>query len=840
MTRKTLLIACAPLALLAPLAARAAEAPAPDQAAPDQATSADAAAPDSGTGDIVVTARRVSENLQNVPVSITAFSDATLKERSIQNQYDLAKSVPGLVTNADSGNSALPQFSIRGRGQVFGAASGSVETYFADVPLSPPFQIPGLPPQFFDLSSVQVLKGPQGTLFGRNTTGGAVLFVPTAPTDRFEGYVLGQLGDYNARNFEAAVNIPLGDMGGLRLAGQVLHRDGYARTVAGRQDSAASYNAGATFNPATGQFVGAGAVTLPSYDIYNQDVVELRGTLQLKLSDSIENTTIVTYHGDKNRGTIQLRALRPGTQLAGAIGFYYPTILPNNPRIADVGTDLSRPRSQTYAIINTTLWDVAPGLRIKNIASFISAKGWGNNPSDVDGSPFPAIDLVRPVRQLKNRQYYEELQLQGKTGPIDFILGGTIDLTRQPGNPGDINIVTNTFDPGGFDAQFRQSRYTSKAIFGSLTYHATDALTLTAAGRYTWDSITDNSIQLNNSPKNPTTAPTGPTDPLCKAQATTLCVFLPGHQNFSGATYNFGVDYKVTNDLLVYAGFRHGYKRGGFNGRGGSVAGFGPEKVDDFFAGLKTTFDLPGGRSHFNIEGFWDEYKGAQRSYLDLAGGALVTTIQNVPKLRYRGFDTDAVLNLTDWFRLSANYTFVDAKYISYPDATVASAIGVLTFNGAPAAFISAFSASHPLVNNRLAANVPGLNSRNKVNVQARFHTELGNGVEVALIPSMTYQSKFYINDNSFVIPAIGEVLFNGGTGVCAACDGANTAPGYTTGDLRFEINHIAQRVDLSFNVTNITNKTYIQGGAGIWQFGLDSVSYAPPRMFYVEARVRF
>ena len=785
-TRRTLAASCAVVALSL-------------GATPALAQEAGAAGA-TGTDDIVVTARRVSENLQSVPLAVTAFSQDTLHERGISNGYDLAKSVPGLVTNADSGNAALPSFAIRGRGQFFGAASGSVETYFAEVPLSPPFQMPGLPPQFFDLSSAQVLKGPQGTLFGRNTTGGAVLFVPQAPTDKFEGYVRGQLGTYNNRQLEAAVNIPLGEIGGLRLAGFYWKREGYTQTVGGRLDAGASFATGAP-------------VILPSIDVNNQDVIELRGTLLLHLADNIQNTTLVTWHGDKNRGTTQLQAVR-GAPPIGA-----------DPRIADIGTDLRRPRSDVWAIINTTLWDVTDDIRVKNIASAILAKGYGNNPSDVDGSPRGAIDLMTPLRALKNNQYYEELQLQGKAGPVDYILGGTLDLTRQPGAVNTIDMPTYTFDGAGFDIQFRQSRYTSKALFGSLTFHATDALTLTAAARHTWDDITDNSVQLNNSISRVSTAPTSVTDPVCsqlvvpgRPDQSTQCVFLPGHQNFKGWTWNVGADYKINNDLMVYAGVRHGYKRGGFNGRGGSVALFGPEQVNDFFGGLKTTFELPGGRSHFNIEGFWDEYKGAQRSYLDLANGALVTTIQNVPKARYRGFDADTVLNLTDWFRLSANYTFVDAKYTSFPDLTG----GV------------------PQPNNRLAVNVPGLNSRHKVNVQGRFHTDLANGVEVAFIPSMTYQSMFTFNDSSYALPRIGEILFNGGFPLNSVADGANLAPGYTTGDLRLEFNNIGGKFDISFNATNITNKTYVVGGGGIWQFGVNVLSYGPPRMFFAEARYRF
>ena len=242
-------------------------------------------AEEAGTGDIVVTAQRKEESLQKVPVAIIAFSQKTLTEKSIFSAFDLNKAVPGLATVADSANSSIPTFSIRGRGQSYGAASGSVETYFADVPLSPPFESPSLPPQFFDLQSVQVLKGPQGTLFGRNSTGGAVLFVPAPPTDKFEGYVRVQGGNYGDFQFEGAVNLPISDKALLRIAGFDWHRKGYVRTIGGRTD-----------------YFGH---ILPSQTFANQDVTEVRATLLLKPSDSFTNSTIFTYHTDSNRGSLQ-------------------------------------------------------------------------------------------------------------------------------------------------------------------------------------------------------------------------------------------------------------------------------------------------------------------------------------------------------------------------------------------------------------------------------------------------------------------------------------------------------------------------------------------------------
>lgn len=764
--------------------------------------------------EIVVTARRVEENLQDVPIAIVAFSQDSLTERAIVNSYDLAKSVPGLVVTAGSGSTALPDFAIRGRGQFFGAASGSVETYFADVPLSPPFQTPTLPPQYFDLASVQVLKGPQGTLFGRNTTGGAVLFVPQAPTNEFGGYARVQLGDFANRQFEAALNVPLGDRVALRLAGFAWNRKGYTRTLGGEFD------------------FEAGKV-LPVQRYNNQDVMELRGTLKVDLTDNFTNSTILTWHGSRNRGSSQTIKGRPGTALGAAIA----GSITGDPRVSTLDTDLSRKRSSTWAVINTSILDLGENIRLKNIFSYINARGYGNNPSDVDGGAIPAINLILPPRRLRNRQLVDELQLQGSSfdDRLEWIVGGTHDQTRQPGAGDTMNMTTKTFGFGAagkdYDVQFRQSRFTSRSVFGSLTYHITDALGITAAARRSWDNIADRSVLVNNSAIEFTGIPDPATLPVGVEY-----LDLAGTRKFRGWSYNFGIDYEVSDDVMVYAGYKRGYKRGGFNGRGGNLADFAPETVDNFFVGVKGGFDVAGRRATVNIEGFWDNYRNAQRSYLDFAAGALVTTIENVPKSRYRGFDMDFAIAPSDWLDFSGNYTFVDADYIRYPDTTVPSALALL-----PPAAQPAFLAAHPIDNNALAVNPLGFVNRHKLNFQARIHGELASGVELAFIPSVSYQSRYFFNDGSKRVQAVSEVLFNAGQPISAFNDGASQSPGYTLVDIRAEANNLLGRdVTLAAGVSNLFDKTYILGGGGIWSFGVDAVSFGPPRMFYAEAIFRF
>src|SRR5579862_5223484 len=181
--------------------------------------------------EIVVTARRVEERLQDVPISITVINQQQLNNSNIVNSEDLARITPSLSVN-DNFGSDNSSFAIRGFIQENGTAP-SVGVYFADV-VAPRGASNGTPAgdgagagSFFDLQNVQVLKGPQGTLFGRNTTGGAVLLVPQKPTSEFGGYVEGSYGNFDMRRLQAVVNLPINSAVRLRLGVDSQARDGF-------------------------------------------------------------------------------------------------------------------------------------------------------------------------------------------------------------------------------------------------------------------------------------------------------------------------------------------------------------------------------------------------------------------------------------------------------------------------------------------------------------------------------------------------------------------------------------------------------------------------------------
>ncbi|MDO7842231.1 TonB-dependent receptor [Sphingomonas immobilis] len=782
------------------------------QGTDDQAQPAAAPATTDMIGDIVVTARRREESLQSVPLAITAFSDDKLKQQAIFSSNDLDKAVPGLTVASSSGSPGLPTFAIRGRGTNYGAAAGAVETYFADVPLSAPFQAPTLYPQFFDLQSFQVLKGPQGTLFGRSTTGGAVVIVPRAPDDTFGGYVRLQGGTYGDFQAEGAINIPLaGDKAALRIAGFVWQRDGYSHSFAGTRETL------------TGQ-------TLPAQDFNNRDQQMIRATLLLKPSDTFTNSTVLTYQRVADQASAGAGRLLAPT--ATGFGTVPDTGFGTQYSVSDVRFN-NQPRT-AFAAINTSTLTLSDALTIKNIAGYITAKGSPSQGTNADGNGSATISLPSLPYVGTNHQFTDELQLQGSLfdSRLNFIVGGLADITREPRGTGSIPIASGTIQTPvcttpttctvAVSSRFAGTDIDSFGLFASGTFEVTPKLSVTAAFRHSWDHVSS----LSGSASQTIAQAPGAQVPSVP-QTLTL-----NETDFQGNTYNFGIDYHVNSDTLVYGGYRRGYKRGGFNDS--AVAplpkSFGPEGVDDFFGGLKTTFNIGGARTRFNVEGYYDKYQGQQVSFLGLAlvSGVpnLVTVTTNVDKTTYAGFEFDLQSDVTKWLTLEGNYAYTDANNDKWTDTSV------------------------PGLTQSLADNPVPYVSKNKFSLTARLHGELPDGKgELVFAPTVTYQDSFNTYVSSVTLPYATQatlgLLFTGGAvpllNINGLAAGANLVPSRTLVDLRVEWNHVlGSRFDIAANATNLTNKTYYTGTSATVIFGVESYAYGPPRMFTFDIKTKF
>lgn len=298
-----------------------------------------------GLADIVVTARRRQESQQSVPVAITAISSETLREKIIATPYDLTTSTPGISAIAGSAQRNDVFYFIRGQGANYGSAP-SVVTYIADVPQQTNSASGGSNLTFFDLESVQVLKGPQGTLFGRSTTAGAVLLTPKAPSGEFDGFFEATVGNYSMREFNGAINVPIiGDRLAIRIAGNYSYHEGFARSLT------------------TGQ------------DLDDRDRSAYRITLLAQPTDWLKNTTIFSDVNIHENGT------------ATVLGIYEPNGIAR--RVVD-------PRLPNGGVVTGSLLDTRAGAGILGVTpgvteatasgfGYVSVSGLCNNLSGLYG-----------------------------------------------------------------------------------------------------------------------------------------------------------------------------------------------------------------------------------------------------------------------------------------------------------------------------------------------------------------------------------------------------------------------------------------------------------------------
>ncbi|MDB5724281.1 MAG: hypothetical protein JWQ16_1035, partial [Novosphingobium sp.] len=565
------------------------------------------AAGDSGAdsgGDIIVTARRTEERAQDVPISITVFSPQQLADRNIVSTADLAAYTPSLQVNSKYGPDKAT-FVIRGFSQDQNTAP-TVAVYFADV-VAPRLQsnIAGgsSTGSMFDLANVQVLKGPQGTLFGRNTTGGAVLLVPQKPTDRLEGYVEGTYGNYNERRVQAVLNIPLADTFKVRLGLDRNLRDGYLNNV----------------------------TAVGPRDFNNLNYTAARLSIVGDLTPDLENYTVATYTRSNTHGGLPKFVYSQSSGLSTIAGLLAGTNATNGTRAQvnrslaagyyDVENNDPNPfvQSEIWQVINTTTWHASDSLTVKNIASYGQATERYSFSLDGDNTAIPFV-IVRPgpnVPQGSESTFTEEFQLQGRIGDdrVTWQAGGYTEISSPLGGQEQYTqtfaVCTDAYAfqcvaPLGSTSSVSLAKntyaYRNYAAYAQATVKVTDSLNITGGFRQTWDytrQFADN-IRVGVSP-------TGPISFNCSRTVTTApknaslltngaCARLdpatgePFTSRSSRPTWLLDVEYKPNSDMMLYAKYARGYRAGGVNEANVGAEVWRPEKVDNFEIGLKTGF----------------------------------------------------------------------------------------------------------------------------------------------------------------------------------------------------------------------------------------------------------
>ena len=760
---------------------------------------------------IVVTARRQSEDLERVPVAVVASSTSALSEQHVTNEQELQTAVPGLLAIPSTSANQLA-FSIRGQAlDAYSFTSPTVLAYFDE------FQTGGVTSTtFFDLQSVQVLKGPQGTLFGRNATGGAVLYTTTPPGKELQGYFNYTTGSFNEQKVEGAVTIPLVDWASVRLATEDEHRDGYEHNI---------------------------YLNVDEGSIDNRN---FRGTLSLTPLDALQNTSTVQYgRQGGNSGALKIVSANvkcpPSPSCVGAelfppgvpTGGAYPAKLASyNGLLNFIAMERGQPfwdvwnhsddghDAQLKEAVNRTTYTVNADLSIRNIVGYNQVIS--TDRLDVDGSPFQILPVGANREGLiySTEQYSEELQLAGTAVAkrLNYLVGGYYDRDDEGENI-PVNVGCGSFAfpvtpenpegcevPGGFRYNF-ESDEESRALFGQATYELIDNLRATVGYRETWEDINFRYVDDGSVPEDAHQLAGVPLPPILSERE---------------PSWTLGLDYQLSPQTLLYIAQRGGFRVGGFNGtsivqtsKGATnIDSFKPEIARDLELGIKYAGRLGVFPVRVNADVYEERVRDAQR--VVYAGVAAFTL--NADKTQVDGFELDALVDLTSWLQAGLDYAYTDARYTD--GSTHFTQVEAIT--GA--------------IDNRTVILGPyGDAARNTGSLYVRVAHDLPNSLGQLVVRQDLYsQSYFYYTNfaGSVNVPPNG----------IGPLDPNTKISGYTLLNARVEWNDVAgSKVHAAAYVRNMLNKQYAVGGVGYGAvIGVDSVILGTPRMAALEVGFQF
>lgn len=573
--------------------------------------------------EIVVTATRVETGLQDTPVAVTAVSGEQIELANIRTLQDVAAYVPSMSVGNRAGEGAGGgAVSIRGMGVDAQDSAAAVATYIDDVYFaSSRGNILGL----MDVDRVEVLRGPQGTLFGRNAIGGAVQYVTVAPnTEKFEGFVKGSFGEWGNQEISAALNIPMGDTLALRIAGLQRENDGWVRDESRGADLG---DAESTALRLRLRWQPNDALTA---DIkYEKTEQESEGVASLV--DGFENNALFLAIGNNNAALVmqpQLRNFFDASDISS--GNTDPSSF-STPGID--GRDTWDFESDIFSL-NVT-YDISDSLAIKSVTSY--AEYSDELFRDIDATPRPVMQVAFAPKDYE--VFTQEIQLIGNA--MDGRLNYTTGLYYFDGeelNGLSVNNIGVVVLPGPPPPQAGPSVVNeSTSIFAQVGYDLSEAFTLTLGYRYTDEDVT--SVEV-----------VGFTD------ASTF--------NFTDSSPYLGLQYQFNDDMMFYAkaakGFRAGGRRANFRLPGG-VADFDPEEAVTFEAGLRMEF--MDGRLRFNPTIYSTEWEEIQfLNVVTTAAGPVVTT-SNAGDADIFGIEIEGQFAVSANLSIRSSYSYLDAEY---------------------------------------------------------------------------------------------------------------------------------------------------------------------------------
>ena len=621
-------------------------------------------AQEGGLNVIVVTAQRREESVQDIPIAISAFSAEELETRGISNALEVTQFVPNLVGLNNTGLGTANSYYLRGVGNTESIATFDppIGTYVDDIYMS---RQNANNISFFDVERLEVLRGPQGTLFGRNTTGGAVNVILREPGDKLAGYAELGYGSYERIVGRASVDIPLADSFAIKVSGYFQNDDGYTR------------------NTTTGERVN------------QNDGWGVRLGLRGELSDSARWTGSY-MRTSADSGNILNFDCDPANP-ANCAGRFATTGLTRGGNFAGL---LTGPKNNfglgnevDMDFVSSNLELGAGDFTVNLITGFVNLRQ--NFALDfADGRGLPSTSSPIPpvlgytfggftiANQGEHTQFTQEIKFNGSLadGLVDLVGGVYYFYEDNTTDFGDIFTLPFAPPPRGFPFILadRTVKNTAEAWAGYLQadLNLTDQLKVTAGIRYTDEEksfdIRDNRASCND----------GTIEATCISTVNLIATngrAIPTEQGTDLWTPRFAINYNVTDDILVFASATRGFKSGGWNARGTSATEllpFGPETAWSYEAGFKSEFlDR---RVRLNVTAFHLDVSDLQTpSAFIRPNGSLAFITRNFADYRNQGLEVELNTALVDGLNIFASLGYQDDEYRINQNAPVLDAFGV-------------------------------------------------------------------------------------------------------------------------------------------------------------------
>lgn len=603
---------------------------------PAAAQVASTEAPAASGEEIVITARKRVERIADVPIAISAFSGEELARRGVSSVNDLAAISPGVSIREDVAGRASPSIVIRGVGFDDFRPNGSpaAAVHLDEAYLGSNALIAGA---LFDIERLEILKGPQGTLYGRNTTAGAVNIISRRPGDRWEGNAAAEFGRFEKLRLDAGIGGPVSETVGIRIAGTYQNGGGFLTNL-----GTAAF-AGAT--PVTGVIPGLPLVGKQK-NIGDADYGAVRATVVLKPDENTEITLQANYgrdRGQNSQSDVLGRSATGFTEPDTDPYTYYGNLLP------DMNSDQSGVSGKLVQQLggDTTMTAL--------LAYQYLDRQYAFDPGD----PRRAFDLDYSDRI---NQYTAELRFNGKIGSIVDWTGGVFYFEDRItfGSLLDATDLVRSV----LKTDYRQKRK-SWAAFGEADFHLGEKLTATLGLRYTSEKSRFS----------------GATTDLNPYGRSVVAFAFPGvpavfdnrfsDENLSGRML---LSYKPVNDLMIYASVSRGFKSGGFDGStifsAPEALPFASEKVTAYEAGLKWfSSDLP---VTFTASAFYYDFRGLQANSVRQIGPITTSVRTNVAKAEIYGGEAEIVARPVEGLALRGSISLLDSKVRNFVSANPA------------------------------------------------------------------------------------------------------------------------------------------------------------------------